>query len=69
MDIAAGDSGSLAVTEVWDLPASGSEAFAVGQEVFWNGTALVGTAGDWSRGGWITKTKLQAATVASVKID
>ncbi|MCE5315171.1 MAG: DUF2190 family protein [Armatimonadota bacterium] len=68
-DIEAGETGTLAVTEVYELPASNAEAFVVGQEVFWDGTQLVGTAGDLTRAGWVTEPKLLAGTVASIKID
>ncbi len=68
-DIDAGESGTLAVSEVWELPAANDEAFTVGQEVYWDGTKLVGTAGDLTRAGWVVEPKDETVAVASIKIN
>ena len=66
--IKAGESGTLDVANCYELPASTTEAFDMSQEVFWDGTKLVGTAGDLTRAGWIVEPKAQATAVATVKI-
>ena len=68
--IAKGESGTLAITEVWELPAAASLEIAVGDKVYWN-----------TENGNITKTntdvpagtaveaKTASAITVRVKID
>lgn len=67
--IAIAATGSVKVTEVWELPAVAGTAFAVGDALYWNTTNnnLTKTNTDVPAG-WCTEVKASAATVARVKI-
>ena len=67
-DIAASGTGTLAVTGVYELPAINTAAFTLGQEVYWNGTALTGNGANLTPAGWCVAAKAETATVVSIKL-
>lgn len=67
-DIPVGVVGSIHVTGVFDVPATNTEAFTVGQPVYWDGTAVVSVATDNTLAGWVVAPKLSVGTIARVKI-
>ena len=67
-DIAVGALGTLAVLGVFDMPAAGTEAFVVGDDLYWDGSKLTKTAGTNPKAGWCTLAKTAAGTVGRVKL-
>lgn len=67
-DIPVGAVGSVNVIGVFSLPALTTEAFTVGQPVYWKDNALTGTETGAVPAGWVVEAKLQANAVAKVKI-
>ncbi|OLN21408.1 hypothetical protein BTO30_14910 [Domibacillus antri] len=67
-DIPVGSAGSVHVIGVFDLPAVTTEAFTVGQAVYWDGTALSSNATGTVPAGWIIEAKAAAGAVARLKI-
>ena len=75
--IPAGDTGALAVMGVFELPSVSAKAFEVGDELYWNGSALTtdkdnGLSGDdkvdYIKAGWAFTAKMSSAVMAEVKI-
>lgn len=67
-DIPVGGKGSVNVIGIFDVPAVTTEAFTVGQEVYWNGTALSSVSSGNVRAGWVVEAKAQSGNRARVKI-
>lgn len=67
-DIPVGTVGSVHVIGVYDIPAVTTEAFTVGQAVYWTGTALTSTAASNVPAGWVVEAKILAGSIAKVKI-
>jgi len=67
-DIDAGETGTIVTEEVFDLPAITTAAFAVGQQVYWNGTAITNTPGANTPAGEVVLAKAETGAVARVKI-
>lgn len=67
-DIPVGVTGSVNVIGVFDVPAVTTEAFTVGQQVYWNDTALTSDSTGATPAGWIVEAKLLAGSRAKVKI-
>lgn len=67
-DIPVGATGSVHVVGVYDLPASNTEAFTVGQAVYWNGTVITANETDNVPAGWVVEPKTTAGTIARIKI-
>lgn len=67
-DIPVGSVGSLHVIGVFDLPAVNTEAFTVGQAVYWDGTALSSAAADNVAAGWVVEAKTLQKTFGRIKI-
>jgi len=67
--IADGLSGSVALGEVWTLPAINTVAFAVGDDLYWDATAgKLTTVPGPVYAGMCAKAKLQAGTDAEVRL-
>ena len=68
--IASGETGSLAISEVWELPAATSLEIAVGDKVYWSteNSNITKTNTDIPAGIAVT-TKASAGTTVQVKID
>ncbi len=64
------DTGSLAVTGVWELPAVNNAAFAVDDAVYWDVSAgkLTKTSTDNIAAGWCVAAKAETGTTAKIKI-
>ena len=71
VDIAAGELGALSVSGIYELPKNTSQAFSVGQLLYWNDTAneLTTTASGNTLVGKCTEGALAAATRGRVKFD
>jgi len=69
-EIASGETGSVAVTGVWELPAIGTVAFTVGEALYWDATnsCLTTTSDSNTSAGWCYEAKESASTAALVKI-
>ncbi|EFV78958.1 hypothetical protein HMPREF1013_00842 [Bacillus sp. 2_A_57_CT2] len=67
-DIPVGATGSVHVFGVFDAPALTTEAFTIGQAVYWKDTALTGTATDAVPAGWVVEAKATAKSTARIKI-
>ncbi|KAB8126913.1 DUF2190 family protein [Gracilibacillus oryzae] len=67
-DIPVGATGSINVLGVYDMPADTATEFAVGEEVYWDGSKLTATATDNTPAGWVVMAKPAATTIARVKI-
>jgi len=69
-EIASGDTGSVAVTGVWELPAVSGTAFTVGEALYWDATnsCLTTTSDSNTPAGWCFEAKESATTTAIVKI-
>lgn len=67
VDIASGDTGSVLVEGVVDLPKDGVTPFAVGDLLDWNGTICVAAIGG-DIAGKVFKAALAADTTVSVKL-
>lgn len=67
-DIPVGATGSLHVIGVFDVPATNTEAFTVGQPVYWDGAAVVSVEAGNTLAGWVVAPKVSAGTIARVKI-
>lgn len=69
-DIAPKEEGSLAVEGVFRLPAKSGEAFAVGQQLYWDPSAkhLTTTAGSLKKIGYAFAAKASEGTAAAVKL-
>lgn len=67
--IPVGTKGAINVMGVYDLPALTTEAFTIGQTVYFKDGKVQGTETDATPAGWIIEPKSQAGTIARVKID
>ena len=67
-DIKVGGTGSLHVIGVYALPALNTEAYTVGQVVYWKDNALTATQTGAVEAGWVVEPKATASTTALVKI-
>lgn len=67
-DIKVGDTGSLNVVGVYELPALNTESYTVGQIVYWKDDALTATQTGAVEVGWVVEPKATAATKARIKI-
>ena len=69
-DIAPKEEGSLAVEGVFRLPAKSGEAFAVGQQLYWDPSAkqLTTTASALKKIGYAFAAKAAEGTAAAVKL-
>lgn len=67
-DIPIGMIGTAHVTGVYDIPASTTEAFNVGQAVYWKDTMLVSTAAGAVPAGWVVESKVTLKNMARIKI-
>ena len=69
-DIAPKEEGSLAVEGVFRLPAKTGEAFAVGQQLYWDPSAkqLTTTASSLKKIGYAFAAKASEGTSAAVKL-
>ncbi|MEH7122105.1 DUF2190 family protein [Bacillus sp. JJ1773] len=67
-DIPVGSVGSVNVLGVYDIPASNTEEFTVGQAVYWKDSALTSTEAGAVPAGWVVEPKALAKSVARVKI-
>jgi predicted RecA/RadA family phage recombinase len=67
-DIPVGATGSVHVIGVYDIPASTTEAFTVGQAVYWKNGALTSDSTGAVPAGWVVEAKPTAKSVARVKI-
>ena len=69
-DIAPKEEGSLAVEGVFRLPAKNGEAFAVGQQLYWDPSAkqLTTTASSPKKIGYAFAAKASEGTAAAVKL-
>ncbi|KYD02643.1 hypothetical protein B4102_0237 [Heyndrickxia sporothermodurans] len=67
-DIPVGAVGSVHVIGVYNLPAVNTEAFTVGQAVYWKDNALTATETGAIPAGWVVEAKATAGTRAKVKI-
>jgi predicted RecA/RadA family phage recombinase len=67
--IPVGATGTVALEEVYEMPAETTAAFAVGQKLYWDSTnkRLTATAGD-VYAGIATEVKAAAGSVATVKM-
>jgi len=65
-DIAPTAIGTLTVQGVFEAPANASETFAVGADLYWDGTKLTATEGTNAPAGWCVLPK--AAGVANARI-
>ena len=68
-DIAAGATGSLPVTGVFELPATTSVAFSVGDTLYWNTTSKTLTKTNTDiPAGWCVEAKATSRATGKVKI-
>lgn len=67
-DIPVGVTGTVNVMGVYDVPASNTEAFTVGQAVYWKGSSLTATSTDAIVAGWVVEPKATPGTKARIKI-
>lgn len=67
-DIPVGATGSVHVIGVYDIPASTSEAYVVGQAVYWKDAAITSVSTDAVPAGWVVEPKATAKSLARVKI-
>lgn len=67
-DIPIGAVGVVNIIGVFDLPALSTEAFTVGQAVYWKDDALTGTSSSAIAAGWVVEPKATAGTKARIKI-
>jgi Uncharacterized conserved protein len=68
--IAAGATGSLAVTEIWELPAAAPLEIAAGDAVYWNKTnSNIDKTNSGVLAGFAVTAKTSAGTTVRVKID
>jgi len=67
-EIKAGQVGTVAVSEVYELPAVTNAAFVVGDALYWNGTAVTKTATDNTPAGWAIAPKVSSGATALVRI-
>lgn len=67
-DIPVGATGSVHVEGIFDFPANNTEAFTVGQEVYWDGSSITSTETNNVPAGWVVEAKASTGTVARVKI-
>lgn len=75
-DIAAGETGSVIVTGVFELEKSGSNAIAMGQTVYFDGTGITDAADDgeesptaYAKAGYAAAAAAASAAKILVKID
>ncbi|THD15366.1 hypothetical protein CI793_13450 [Anoxybacillus ayderensis] len=66
-DIPVGATGSVHVIGVYDIPASTTEAFTVGQAVYWKDGALTSDE-TGVPAGWVVEPKTTTKSLARVKI-
>lgn len=68
--IAVGATGSLNVEGVYELPADGAAAFAVGDALYWDpaNNILTKTSAEMVPAGWCVEPKTAAAVTGRVKI-
>ncbi|CEG29804.1 DUF2190 family protein [Bacillus sp. B-jedd] len=67
-DIPVGGTGSLHVIGVFDLPATSTEAYTVGQAVYWKENSITSEAAGAIPAGWVVDAKATAGTRVKVKI-
>lgn len=69
-NIAVGETGSINVEGVFELPAVNNAAFAVGDALYWDAVAgkLTKTATSNTQAGWAAYAKAETGTTAYVKI-
>ncbi|MEK3976064.1 DUF2190 family protein [Psychrobacillus sp. FSL K6-1267] len=67
-DIPVGSVGALNVIGVYDIPAVNTEAFTVGQAVYFKDGKVQSNETDAVPAGWVISPKATAGTVARVKI-
>lgn len=63
-----GETGSLHVSGVWELPKKASEAIAVGKPVYYEASGITATAGSNPVAGWCVAEAKAADKVVLVKI-
>lgn len=67
-NIPVGAIGTVNITGVYDIPATTTEAYTVGQPVYWDGTTITSVATDNELAGFVVLPKDTAAAIARVKI-
>jgi len=70
-NIPAGETGSVEVVGVFELPAENDTAFAVGDKLYWDETngELTKTATDMIPAGWCVTPKVLAGTTSEIKLE
>jgi len=67
-DTPVGQIGGVHVIGIFDIPAVTTEAFTVGQEVYWNGAYITSNTTSTIPAGWIVEPKTTSKAIARVKI-
>ncbi len=68
-DIAKGETGSMHVTGVWEMPYADNTAAAMGTNVYWTGTGVSATQGDSGVAcGYVAVAAAAGDTTVAVKI-
>ena len=67
-DIAANETGSVAMTGVFELPKKDAEAASKGVTVYWNGSALTTTASGNTEAGYAFRAAAAEDTTCHVKL-
>lgn len=67
-DIAVGETGSLHVTGVYEMPKTGDEAIAQGEAVYWDGSGITNDDSNTTPAGYAAQAAAADATAILVKI-
>jgi predicted RecA/RadA family phage recombinase len=70
-DIAAGEEGTVQVSDVWNLPATAADTWTIGEQLYWNTSTnkLTNAATTHVRAGMAASKKYALATTADVWLN